>query len=79
MYHQQGGTAMFSSLIKTRAALLLTFALAFPLFLTGCRDRDADDYNRWERETHREHVDQARRSADEQRQYREWRERQDRR
>ena len=70
---------MFSSLFKNRATYLLIFALALPLFLTGCRDHEADYYNRWEHETHREHVDQARRNAEEQREYREWRERQDRR
>ena len=69
---------MLSSLFKNRAAFLLLFTLAAPLLLTGCRDREADDYNRWEHETHREHVDQARRSAAEQREYRDWRERQDR-
>ena len=70
---------MLSSLSKNLAALLLAFTLASPLLLTGCRDREGDYYNRWEHETHREHVEMERRSDAEQREYRDWRQRQDRR
>jgi len=70
---------MLTSLFKNRAALLLIFTLASPLALTSCRNRDADDYNRWERETHREHVDQDRLNDAEKKEYRDWRERQERR
>jgi len=68
---------MPSSLMKNLAALLLAFTLPSPLLLTGCRDREAGYYNRWEQETHREHVDLERRPAPEQREYRDWRQRHD--
>ncbi len=67
------------SLSKRLSVFLLPLTLASPLLLAGCQNREAAYYNRWERETHREHVDLARRSAAEQREYRDWRDRQDRR
>jgi hypothetical protein len=68
------------SLIR-KVALVLFFAATFasPVFLTGCQDRETVYYNRWEQETHREHVELARRTADEQREYQDWRRRQDER
>jgi hypothetical protein len=70
---------MHFSTSKKLAALLLATMLASPLLLTGCRNSEAAYYNRWEHETHREHVDLARRSAAEQKEYRDWRDRQDHR
>jgi hypothetical protein len=60
---------------------LLSFAVAMisPVFLTGCQNRETVYYNRWEQETHRQHVDLARRNAAEQREYQDWRRRQDER
>lgn len=59
--------------------LLLAMALGLPLLVAGCENREATYYNRWERETHREHVDLARRAAAEQKEYSDWRRAQDRR
>lgn len=70
---------MLSKMSKYPAALLLSATFLSPLLVTGCRDRETVYYNRWERETHREHVELARRNAEEQKEYREWRDRQDHR
>lgn len=71
------GSQMLYSFSRNLAALLLAIALVLPLMLTGCRNREGDYYNRWEHETHREHVDLDRRPSTEQKEYRDWRERQD--
>lgn len=68
---------MLSSLSRKFAALLLAATLASPMLLTGCRSRGDNSYNRWEQQTHRQHVDLDKRSADEQKEYRDWRQRQD--
>ena len=53
--------------------LLLAVVFAAPLFLTACQDRETVYYNRWEHETHRDHVELNRRAAAEQQEYRDWR------
>lgn len=55
------------------ASLLLAVALVSPLAMIGCRSQETVYYNQWEHDTHREHVDLSKRSADEQREYAEWR------
>jgi hypothetical protein len=65
--------------IRKFALLAFAFASISPVFLTGCQDRETVYYNRWEHETHREHVDMARRNAAEQKEYQDWRRRQDER
>lgn len=67
------------SLYRKVTPLLFAAVLASPGFLTGCQDRETVYYNRWEHETHREHVERNRRTADEQKEYQEWRHRQDER
>jgi hypothetical protein len=61
------------SLFQKFALLSFAVVLASPVFLAGCQDRETVYYNRWERETHREHVELNRRTAAEQREYDEWR------
>jgi hypothetical protein len=58
---------------------LVLAAVVVPAFLAGCHDRETVYYNRWEHETHREHVELNRRNAAEQQEYRDWRRRQDER
>ncbi len=70
---------MPSLLSKSLAVSLLSLTFASPVLLTGCRNSETAYYNRWERETHREHVDLARRNAAEQKEYWDWRHRQDHR
>jgi hypothetical protein len=68
--------------------LVLTAALVSPVLISGCAARVYDyqyhDYHRWngqergyyiewERESHRRHIDYARRSQEEQREYWQWR------
>jgi hypothetical protein len=62
--------------------ILLASALAIPLLATGCAEHrrayawgpgENAYYARWERETHRNHVEYQRRSGAEQRGYRNWR------
>ena len=60
-------------LFRKLTPLLFAVVIASPLFLAGCQDREAAYYNRWEQETHREHVDLNRRTAEEQKAYQEWR------
>jgi hypothetical protein len=61
----------------------LALAMVVGLASVGCvqhhyyhdqwSDSEVVYYNRWEVETHRQHVDWAQRNADEQHQYWEWR------
>jgi hypothetical protein len=64
------------SLFGNLVPLLLGSVLAAFLVTTGCRSqapsRD-DSYIQWEHETHRDHVDVSKRSADERKQYDDWR------
>ena len=78
MIGSEKGNAM-RPLFRKVAPLLLAVVFASPVLLAGCQDREAAYYNRWERETHREHVDLNRRAAEEQREYAEWRRREDER
>jgi hypothetical protein len=50
--------------------------MASALLMTGCRDRETVVYNQWEHETHRPHVDLNKRTPDEQKEYRDWRDHQ---
>jgi hypothetical protein len=64
------------SLLRNIAPLLLATGLALPILVTGCQSQAAppdDSYVQWEHETHREHVDVEKRSADERKQYDDWR------
>ncbi len=70
---------------------LLAAALATPIFTTGCAvhayydpyyhdyhpvDGEVVYYSQWETETHRQHVDLKHRSKDEQKEYWDWRHKQ---
>jgi hypothetical protein len=57
--------------------LVFATVLAAPIFLAGCENKETVYYNRWERETHREHVELNRRAEAEQREYADWRRRAD--
>ncbi len=61
------------SLFRKFALLSFAAVLASPVFLAGCQDRETVYYNRWEHETHREHVELNRRAAAEQKEYQDWR------
>lgn len=63
------------SLFRNFVPLLLATVLAAPVITTGCRSQgpsEDDRYAQWERDTHRQHVDVNKRSADEQKQYEDW-------
>lgn len=55
------------------APMLLAVAMASPLAMISCRSQETGYYEQWEHDTHREHVDLSKRSAEEQREYAEWR------
>ena len=62
-------------LSRDLVSLLLLTALAVPIGLTGCRSHGQyqdDSYSQWERDTHREHVDLNKRSAEDRKQYEDW-------
>ena len=68
------------SLSRNFLPLLLATVLAAPVLLTGCQSHhlsEDDSYIKWEHDTHREHVDVNKRSAEEQKQYQDWRRSQD--
>lgn len=67
------------SLLKYLAPLLLAVAITSPVAMTGCRSQETNNYNQWEHETHREHRDLNKRSTEEQKEYSDWRHRQDER
>jgi hypothetical protein len=62
---------------------LLAAVMTAALLPTGCRGHqrpaasEADYYQRWEAETHRQHVDRSQRTRDEQKEYSDWRQKQD--
>jgi outer membrane PBP1 activator LpoA protein len=63
---------------------LLAAAMMAALLPTGCRvvnqppaNNETVYYQKWETETHRQHVDQNQRSKDEQKEYSDWRQKQD--
>ncbi|MGC2617906.1 MAG: hypothetical protein WA414_02635 [Acidobacteriaceae bacterium] len=71
--------------LKTLALVPLAAVLAGPMLITGCTSQppstttttevvqqEPSDYQQWERETHRQHVDIEKRNAEEQKQYRDW-------
>ena len=66
-------------------ACLLGAAMTAALLPTGCRvvnqppanNSETVYYQKWETETHRQHVDQKQRSNDEQKEYSDWRQKQD--
>jgi hypothetical protein len=64
-------------LFRKFAPLLLAVALASPLATIGCRSQETVYYQQWEHDTHREHVDLNKRSAEEQKEYTDWRRSQD--
>ena len=71
------------SLFRKAAPFILAVALVSPLFTTGCavHARVYDTYGpgedvyyaQWEHETHRDHVEYARRNAADQKAYWKWR------
>jgi hypothetical protein len=78
------------SFFRSMTTAVLAAALSVPA-LTGCAHRVYDPYyhdyhawageesyySQWEHDTHRDHVDFNKRSADEQKQYWDWRHSQD--
>ena len=66
--------------LEKLAPILLLGALAAPAPMAGCRTQNTTvnnqqnppDYAQWERETHRQHEDLNKRSAEEQKEYRDW-------
>lgn len=66
--------------LKNLALTMLVAILACPVLITGCRtnnttvnnQQEPPDYRQWEHETNREHLDMNKRSAEEQREYRDW-------
>ncbi len=81
------------SMFNRLAPLLLAAAIITPVFTTGCavharvydpyyRDyhvwaTEEPYYTQWEHDTHREHTDFNRRSADDQKAYWDWRHKQE--
>jgi hypothetical protein len=61
------------SLIRRFAPILLAVAMVSPLAMMGCRSHETVYYQQWEHDTHRQHMDLNKRSAEEQREYAEWR------
>jgi outer membrane PBP1 activator LpoA protein len=63
------------SLFRNLVPVLFASVLAAPLLTTGCQSQapsQDDSYIQWEHETHREHIDVDKRSADERKQYDDW-------
>jgi hypothetical protein len=68
------------SISRDLSSVLLATVLAAPILLSGCQTQapataaaPADDpYVQWEHETHRDHVDIAKRTDDERKQYSDW-------
>jgi hypothetical protein len=68
---------------KNFALAPLVATLACPILMTGCKtqatteyvQQEPSDYAQWEHDTHRQHVVLEKRSADEQKQYRDWHQR----
>lgn len=66
--------------LKNFAIATLVAILACPVLMTGCRTQNTTvynqheppDYQQWEHETNRPHVDMDKRNQDEQREYRDW-------
>jgi hypothetical protein len=76
-YHE-GGT--MRPLFRNFVPLLLASILSVPVLVTGCQSQappqaapQNDSYIQWEHDTHREHVDINKRSAEERKQYEDWR------
>jgi hypothetical protein len=70
-----GGVTMRLS-FRNFVPLLLATVLAAPVITTGCRSHrpsEDDSYIQWEHETHRQHLEVNQRSADERKQYDDWR------
>ncbi len=70
---------LMHSLFRRCAPLLLAVAMALPVAMMGCRSQETVYYEQWEHDTHREHMDLNKRSAEEQREYADWRRSQDER
>jgi hypothetical protein len=68
-----GKERIMRSLFGKVAPYLLLAILVSPALIIGCRSQDTVEYNQWEHETHREHVDPGKRSAAEQDEYQRWR------
>jgi hypothetical protein len=62
-------------LLRKFCLCLFAVALATSALTTGCRGHhgEVDYYNQWESETHRDHKDINQRPLDEQKEYRDWR------
>lgn len=81
-------------LCRNLAAILLAALMVSPVFVTGCAVRarvydpyyhdyhdwngEAVYYNQWEHDTHRNHEDFRKRKSDEQKEYWDWRHKQER-
>jgi hypothetical protein len=78
MIGSKKGNAM-RPLLRKVTPLLFAAVFASPFFLGGCQNRETVYYNRWEHETHRDHVELNRRAAAEQKEYSDWRQKQDER
>ncbi len=64
------------SLFRNLVPFLLATGLAIPVLVMGCRSQappQDDSYTQCEQETHRQHVDEDKRSNDERKQYEDWR------
>jgi hypothetical protein len=65
---------------KNFALSILLAIFACPVLIAGCKtqntteinQQEPPDYRQWEGETHRQHVDLDKRSAEEQKEYRDW-------
>jgi hypothetical protein len=80
-------------LCRNLAAVLLAALMASPVLLTGCAahvrvydpyyhdyhnwNGEVVYYNQWERDTHRDHQDFNKRQSDEQKEYWDWRHKQE--
>jgi hypothetical protein len=70
------------SIFRSLSFVLLAAVLAVPVLLSGCQtpapaptvveSPQGDTYIQWEHETHRDHVDIAKRTDDERKQYNDW-------
>ncbi|HTW61727.1 MAG TPA: hypothetical protein VMD55_07945 [Terracidiphilus sp.] len=60
-------------LFRKFAPLLFAVAMTSPVAMIACRSQETVYYNQWEHDTHRQHMDLSKRSAEEQREYADWR------
>jgi ABC-type Fe2+-enterobactin transport system substrate-binding protein len=78
MYHPVVRETTMQFRLRTLTPCVLAALLAAPILVSGCKtqnttiNNDQDDYRQWEHDTNRPHQDLERRSADEQREFRDW-------